>query len=536
MRQRRSSPLDPLERLQRVQRVSDTALANLTVDDLLNELLLRVREILEADTAAVLLIDESKKELVARAAKGIEEEVERGVRIPVGKGFAGRIAAERVPVTLTRVDHSTVLNPILFQKGIKSLLGVPLMAHGDVIGVMHVGTKKKRRFTDDEIELLQVVADRVALALHVRLSDRARVVIEAFQRTFLPEVLPFVPGLRVATRYLPAASAVGIGGDWFDTFVLPTGEVVMVIGDVAGHGLPAASLMGKMRNALRAHALMGGTPLDIVTRADEFHRYFGDGELVTLLVGVLSTDLTAFRFVSAGHPPPLVVGSGGAGFTSNEHANPPLGLPHAPTFVQDEVKMPPGTSVLLYTDGLVERRAESLDAGLERLRSTAEDVLDGKSPGDAITELLASVVGESRPADDIALMLLQREASPPDELEFAVEARARSLVVIRRALARWLEDSDIPDVVATEVVMAVSEASANVVEHAYGPAGGSITITARHEGDHVHVEIRDSGAWRGSSRGDRGQGLRLMRGLMDEVEVDTSGGGTIVNMRRRTVA
>ena len=89
--------------------------------------------------------------------------------------------------------------------------------------------------------------------------------IEAFQRTFLPEVIPFLPGLRVATRYLPAATAVGVGGDWFDTFVRPEGDIVLVIGDVAGHGLPAASLMGKMRNALRAHALMGGTALDILT-------------------------------------------------------------------------------------------------------------------------------------------------------------------------------------------------------------------------------------------------------------------------------
>ncbi|MGH2640449.1 MAG: GAF domain-containing protein, partial [Actinomycetota bacterium] len=281
MRCRRGPTLDPLERLDRVQRLSDATLAHLSVDDLLDELLNRVREILDTDTAAVLLLDEARNELVARAAKGIEEEVEAGVRIPVGKGFAGRIAAERKPVALRRVDHSTVLNPILFQKGIRSLLGVPLLAHGEVVGVMHVGTKTPRRFTRDEVELLQLVADRVALALRVRLSDRGRVVIEAFQRTFLPEVLPFLPGLRVATRYLPAATAVGVGGDWFDSFVRPEGDVVLVIGDVAGHGLPAASLMGKMRNAVRAHALMGGTALDILIRADEFHRHFGEGELVT---------------------------------------------------------------------------------------------------------------------------------------------------------------------------------------------------------------------------------------------------------------
>ncbi len=536
MRYRRAPTLDALERLERVQRVSDTALSHLTVDDLLDELLLRVREILDADTAAVLLLDESRNELVARAAKGIEEEVERGVRIPVGKGFAGRIAAERKPVALHKVDHSTVLNPILFQKGIKSLLGVPLLADGDVVGVMHVGTKSRRRFTPDETELLQLVADRVALALRARLSDRSRIVIEAFQRTFLPEVLPFLPGLRVATRYLPAATAVGVGGDWFDTFVLPGGDIVLVIGDVAGHGLPAASLMGKMRNALRAHALMGGTALDILTRADEFHRHFGEGELVTLLVGLLTQDLSTLRYVSAGHPPPLVVGPEGAAFASDPGANPPLGLPQSPSFVEGEVAMPPGTSVLLYTDGLIERRDESLDSGLERLRSTGERVLVGTALNDEITDLLGRMIDGPRPADDVALMVLHRDAIPATELEFAVDARARSLLMIRRAVSRWLEDIEVPRLVTTEIVMAVHEASANVVEHAYGPAGGTITITAKHEGDEVEVLVRDSGTWRGSSRGDRGNGLLLMRGLMDDVLVDTSSTGTVVRLRRGTVA
>ena len=536
MSQRSSSALDPLERLQRVQRVTDTALAYLSVDDLLDELLLRVREILDADTAAVLLLDEARNELVARAAKGIEEEVERGVRIPVGKGFAGRIAAERVPVTLDRVDHNTVLNPILFQTGIRSLLGVPLLAHGDLVGVMHVGTKTKRTFTEEDAELLQLVGDRVALALHVRLSDRARVVTEAFQRTFLPEVLPFLPGFRVATRYLPAASAIGVGGDWFDTFVLPSGETVLVIGDVAGHGLPAASLMGKMRNALRAHALLGGSPADIVQRADSFHRYFGEGELVTLFVGLLSGDLATLRFVSAGHLPPLVVDEEGARFATNGRPDLALGIGHGAAFVEQTIAMRPGTSIVLYTDGLVERRDESLDAGLERLRSIAEGVVAGRPPGPAIAELLAGVVGDTRPLDDIAMMIVSRDATPALELEFAVEARARSLHPIRRAMSRWLADLEVPDVAAGDVVTAVSEAAANAVEHAYGPAGGKITITARFESDVVHVDVRDTGTWRGVTRGDRGQGVRLMRGLMDHVDIDVSGAGTVIRMRRRAEA
>jgi anti-sigma regulatory factor (Ser/Thr protein kinase) len=140
-----------------------------------------------------------------------------------------------------------------------------------------------------------------------------------------------------------------------------------------------------------------------------------------------------------------------------------------------------------------------------------------------------------RPADDVALMLLHRDAVPAIELEFAVDARARSLAVIRRALSRWLEDLEVPQLIEKEIVMAVHEASANVVEHAYGPAGGTITITAKREEDEVEIRIRDSGTWRGSSRGDRGNGLKLMRGLMDDVLVDTSAAGTVVMLRRGTV-
>jgi anti-sigma regulatory factor (Ser/Thr protein kinase) len=149
--------------------------------------------------------------------------------------------------------------------------------------------------------------------------------------------------------------------------------------------------------------------------------------------------------------------------------------------------------------------------------------------------LMARVIDGPPPSDDVAVMLLHR-AAPATELEFAVEARARSLVWVRRALTRWLDDLRVPEPIAREIVMAASEASANVVEHAYGPAGGTITISATQEEDHVDVLVRDVGAWRGSSRGDRGNGLRLMRGLMDDVLVDTSSAGTVVRLRRRTAA
>jgi signal transduction histidine kinase len=163
------------DRLTRLQALTDAALAHLELEQLLASLLLRTREILEVDTCAVLLLDPEAGELVARAAVGIEEEVEQGVRIPVGRGFAGRVAARREPVILEDVEHADVLNPILREKGIKSLLGVPLIAQGEVIGVLHVGVLQRRDFTPDDVELLQLAADRAAVAIeHARAFEAER--------------------------------------------------------------------------------------------------------------------------------------------------------------------------------------------------------------------------------------------------------------------------------------------------------------------------------------------------------------------------
>ena len=178
-------PISPYERLRRLQTVADTALGHLSLDDLLDELLDRIREALDADTCAVLLLDEPRRELVARAAKGIEEEVEQGVRIPLGKGFAGRVAAERRAVVVPDVDHSEVLNPILREKGIRSLLGAPLLARDRVLGVLHVGTLQPREFTQDDIELLQLVAARVAVALERTLIHEELVKLDELKREFI---------------------------------------------------------------------------------------------------------------------------------------------------------------------------------------------------------------------------------------------------------------------------------------------------------------------------------------------------------------
>src|SRR3954471_16057410 len=302
---------DEPQRLRDLQQVTDAALAYLPLDRLLEELLARVREIVEADTAAILLLEEDGRTLVARAAKGIEEEVEQGVRIPVGMGFAGRIAAQRRPVRIPDVNHADVLNPILREKGLTSLLGAPLLVEGRVIGVLHVGTLQARDFSDEDEDLLQRAADRAALAINARLYERQRGLTEEIQRSVFPSPLPSFPGVSLAARYKPAAGAT-LGGDWYDAFMLPGGALGLAIGDVVGRGFKAAAMMGQLRAALRAYALDGGSPIAIVSKLNVLLRQIEPGGSATVLSLMLDPATGAITLSSAGHPPPLLISPDGS--------------------------------------------------------------------------------------------------------------------------------------------------------------------------------------------------------------------------------
>ncbi|HEX5893944.1 MAG TPA: GAF domain-containing protein, partial [Solirubrobacterales bacterium] len=204
-RTQEESTEEAVARLEDVQRVTESALAYLNLEELLTELLERVVEILRVDTAAILLVEDDGRTLAARAAKGLEEEVERGFRLPIGRGFAGRIAATREPVVIDDLDRSPVevVNPLFREKGVRSLLGIPLVIEGALIGILHVGSLTLREFRDSDADLLQLVGDRVALAIErSRLAVQDRVA-RTLQRSLLPRALPLRPGLRLAASYLP---------------------------------------------------------------------------------------------------------------------------------------------------------------------------------------------------------------------------------------------------------------------------------------------------------------------------------------------
>ena len=172
-------------------------------------------------------------------------------------GFAGRIAAGAGLLRVDRVDDTTVANPILWEKGIRTMLEMPLLRRRHLIGVLHVGRLRQRPFTAADTELLALVAERVAFATQTRLLEVERAAARLLERGLLPARLPSCPGLEVAARYATAEGS-DAGGDWYDLFVLPSGELWLTVGDVAGHGLPAALVMGRVRSTVRSSALLEG--------------------------------------------------------------------------------------------------------------------------------------------------------------------------------------------------------------------------------------------------------------------------------------
>jgi phosphoserine phosphatase RsbU/P len=390
-------------RLHELKALTDTALGRLDVEDLLLELMRRVREILDADTAAVLLYDETSRELVATAAFGIEEEVRQGVRVPFGRGFAGRVAALRTPVALDRVDPTTVANPILWEKGIRVMLGVPLLSGDRLLGVLHVGRLRDEPFNAHDEELLKVAAERVAGATQARQLAVEEAAAALLERSLLPARLPDCDGLEFAAKLVTREDRI-IGGDWYDLFTVPSETLWVVAGDVTGHGLAAAVIMGRIRTAVRAYALLEESPAKVLELSDRKCQHFEFGTLVTAICATSRPPYDEWEIATAGHPPPMIATPGERPELLDLPVGPPLGVLLDVKRSEKTVALPDDGLMLVYTDGLIERRGESLDAGFERLRATLR-----ADPVDVVCrQVLRDLLGSRSPDDDVALVAIRR--------------------------------------------------------------------------------------------------------------------------------
>jgi integral membrane sensor domain MASE1/anti-sigma regulatory factor (Ser/Thr protein kinase) len=362
-----------------------------------------------------------------------------------------------------------------------------------------------------------------------RRAEREHRIAETLQRSLLPDRLPELPGLALAARYVPAGADMAVGGDWYDVVELPSGYVGLAIGDVAGHGLRAASTMGQLRMALRACALEEPSPAKVVSRLDRLVSRLLVSEMVTLVYLVLDLDSGMVRFANAGHLPPLVVGPGGQTAYLEDGLGSPLGCDGPGLPVEGSFRLAPDSTLLLFTDGLVEQRGVSIHEGLERLETLAAD--RGEDVEALCERLLGSMV-EDDTADDVALLAI-RPVPLTGRPCLRLPAEPRVLAPLRQTLRRWLREHDADPLVANDILLACGEVCANVIEHAYGATEGPLEISLDVRDGTAEVTVADRGSWRASSGLDGGYGLPLIQDLMESVELSGGPGGTVVRMRRR---
>jgi serine phosphatase RsbU (regulator of sigma subunit)/anti-sigma regulatory factor (Ser/Thr protein kinase) len=522
---------EALARLGDVQRLTEAALAYLDLEDLLNELLTRVQEILDVDTTAILLLEDDGRMLAARAAKGLEEEVERGFRLPIGRGFAGRVAATRAPVVIPDLDNSpvTVVNPLMREKSVRSLLGVPLIVGGELIGVLHVGSLTPRDFGEEDVELLQLVADRVALNIeHSRLAVQGTVA-QTLQRNLLPPRLPVLPGFELAARYLPAAKESAVGGDWYDALKLGHRRLGLSIGDVAGHGMAAATHLGQLRSAMRAYALDVENPAEVMRRVARFADV-EQARMATVIYATLNLDTCEFVFARAGHPYPLVLRASGEAVFLDGASGPPLGTGATADYDEQTITLEAGDTLLLYTDGLIERRGQKLSEGEAQLVAAARAAPN--DPELLCQAVISDLTRDIDMSDDIAVLAVQAVALE-GPLKAEVMARADQLANLRHLVRRWVAANGGTDDDCAAFAIAVSEACANAIEHAYGPEDATISLEAELSDADARVRVRDCGRWREPRGSNRGRGIPVMKEFMEDVEITTGEEGTTVELRRR---
>jgi PAS domain S-box-containing protein len=489
-----------------MQALVDAALAQRSLDGILRDLVAQVRGVLDAGDATIYLSEEGDGLTVGASTHGEHEGVEE---------FAIRVARSR--------------EAMLAEEDL--LIGVPLLAEGEVTGVLVAGAEPPREFGGEDLTLLRLAAERVGLAIaHARVYEREHRIAETLQRSLLPDRLPDLPGLEVAARYLPAASEAEVGGDWYDVIPIAGGAVGLVMGDVAGKGLAGASMVGRLRSALRAYALEGHDAGRVVERLNRLlWTEAEESQMATMLYVIVDPAASTVRWVNAGHPPPIVIGGPEVHFLQGE-ASVPLGVLPFPTYEEVMAPLDPGQSLLLYTDGLVERPGEHLDDGLAQLAACVRDAPDG--PQALLDHVVATLVPAGGSADDVALLTL-RNLPVPERFTAEFASEPESLAPIRSMLRRWLSHAGADEVEIAEITTACGEAATNAIEHAGTGNGARFEVSGRREGTDVEIAVRDHGSWRDEREDDHGRGLELMRTLMDTVAVEPGAEGTTVSLRRR---
>jgi PAS domain S-box-containing protein len=390
-------------RLRHLQAVTDAALDNLDLDDLLHELLRRVREMTVVDFAIVLLEDGERGDLTLTASEGLGED-ERELRIAPGEGIAGLVLESREALFVEDVQASKYKSKVgeHLRKQVRSVLAVPLLIDDRAIGVLEIGTLgSQRSFSEEELDLLTLVSQRAAQAIvNASIFRHAHETSSMLQGSLLPDSLPAVDGYELGALYRPGQDLTDVGGDWYDVFPLPDGRFAIALGDVVGRGLSAAVLMGQLRAATRAYAREHSDPATVIEKVDDLVEELVAVPFATMVLLALDPATGEVEAASAGHPPPVSSSGGLLDLT----AGPALGVP-VDSRDSCSFRLDRGEVLVLYTDGLVEQRETPLQDRLDKL---AVEIAAGPSVPDELLQHLESAMLGGQVDDDTTAIVLRR--------------------------------------------------------------------------------------------------------------------------------
>ncbi|MEU4245302.1 SpoIIE family protein phosphatase [Actinoplanes sp. NPDC026619] len=409
---------------------------------------------------------------------------------------------------------------------------LPLTARGRVLGTLSMRMAPDRRGAEAERIFLIDLADRAGLALeNARLYEQERQIARTLQRSLLAGELPGGdPRFALETHYQAAGQDLEVGGDWFDAFLINPDRLAVVVGDVVGRGIDAATTMGQLRSAIRALAGDGVGPARLIEGLDRFVERVETGHMATVAYAEVDLVTGELTYSCAGHLPPLLQAPMGPPEFLLDGRSAALGSKAGDTRrTEHRVPLPAGSRLLLYTDGLIERRTRPIDKGFELLSREFARRRDSPLPG--LTGGLADLLVGRDHADDVCLLCLSLGSE--ERMERSLGADRSHIALLRAELRAWLVAHGIEPETRDAVLLACSEAVANAIEHGYrDDPFGQINVVATVTGDAVEVRVADHGTWQGAVADvARGRGLQLIRESMDQVLIDR-GEGTIVTMRR----
>lgn len=384
-----------------------------------------------------------------------------------------------------------------------------------------------RMTSAEDRTLVAALIGHLSLAVaHVRQFETAREASLTLQRTMMPSTKPPV---GFAVRYEPAVSPLEIGGDWYDVLAIADNKIGVIVGDCVGSGLSAAAVMGQLRSSARVLLINGAAPARLLEELDSAAALIPGAYCTTVFVCTIDTDTGEMTYSSAGHIPALFAVAGAAPETLTGATSVPLAVQKAGARPEASKTLLPRSTLMLYTDGLVERREELIDDGIHGAGQVLAEMIE--LPADAVAD---AVLSRLAPADgfedDVAIVVYRR---PPAPLQIEVLATPDQLSDIRGQLADWLRATGIPDELAGDIVLVVNEACTNSIEHGYrGRDPGRMLVYVRARGRGISIRITDFGSWKLPDANPRlrGRGVPLMRAVSGDVTLDGTSAGTTVTM------